>query len=66
MFNKEANIWGTDYNPTNDILRVPMQVNELNEPMELMTIEVVPNATGGAINIIWERINASVQFTMSN
>jgi Protein of unknown function (DUF2911) len=25
MFNKEANIWGTNYDPAHDILRVPMQ-----------------------------------------
>lgn len=65
MFNKEANIWGTDYNPAHDILRVPMQVEQLGEPVELMTIEVVPTAKGGAINVIWERIKASANFTTS-
>lgn len=65
MFNKEANIWGTDYNPAHDVLRVPMQVKQLGEPVELMTIEVVPTAKGGAINVIWERTKASVQFTTS-
>ena len=63
MFNKEANIWGTDYNPAHDILRVPMQVEQLREPVELMTIEVIPTAKGGAINVIWERIKASAHFT---
>jgi hypothetical protein len=65
MFNKEANIWGTDYNPAHDILQVPMQVEQLREPVELMTIEVVPTAKGGAINVIWERIKASAHFTTS-
>lgn len=63
MFNKEANIWGTDYNSAQDVLRVPMQVEQLKEPVELMTIEVVPTAKGGAINVIWERIKASAHFT---
>jgi hypothetical protein len=66
MFNKEANIWGTNYNPVHDILRVPMQTEQLGEPVELMTIEVVPTAKGGSINIIWERIKASAQFTTSH
>lgn len=66
MFNKEANIWGTDYNPAYDILRVPMQVEQLREPVELMTMEVVPTAMGGAINVIWERIKASAHFTTSH
>lgn len=63
MFNKEANIWGTDYNSAHDVLRVPMQVEQLKEPVELMTIEVVPTAKGGAINVIWERTKASAHFT---
>jgi Protein of unknown function (DUF2911) len=66
MFNREANIWGTDYNPAHDVLQVPMQVEHLGEPVELMKIEVVPTAKGGAINIIWERIKASAQFTTSH
>lgn len=63
MFNKEANIWGTQYNPANDVLRVPMQVKQLKEPVELMTIEIVPVIGGGAINVIWENTKASVAFT---
>lgn len=66
MFNKEAYIWGTDYNPAHDILRVSMQVEQLREPVELMTIEVVPAAKGGAINVIWERLKASAHFTTSS
>lgn len=65
MINKEATIWGTDYNAAQDILRVPMQVEQLREPVEVMTIEVVPNSKGGAIHVIWERIKASVNFTES-
>lgn len=66
MFNREANIWGTDYNPAHDILRVRMQAEQLREPVELFTIEVVPTAKGGAINVIWERIKASAHFTTSH
>ena len=66
MFNKEANIWGTDYNPAHDVLRVPMQVVLLNEPVELMTIEVVPKGNDGEINVIWEKTKASAKFTIIN
>lgn len=65
IFNKEANIWGTDYNSAHDVLRVPMQVEQLKEPIELMTIEVAPTAIGGTINVIWEKIKASAHFTTS-
>lgn len=63
MFNKEANIWGTDYNPEFDILRIPMKVEPLKEPVELMTIDVVTTGKGGLINVIWEKLKASVSFT---
>ena len=66
MFNRDANIWGTDYNPARDVLHVPMKVEQLKEPVELMTIEVLPTAKGGAINVIWETIKASAHFTISN
>ncbi|WP_185155625.1 DUF2911 domain-containing protein [Rudanella paleaurantiibacter] len=63
MFNKEANIWGTQYNPAHDVLRVPMQVEQVKEPVDLMTIEVVPVNGGGVIRVLWENTKASVAFT---
>lgn len=63
MINKEVNIWGTEYNPNQDILRVPMKVEDLINPEELMTIEIIPVNTGGVFSIKWERKKASVFFT---
>lgn len=40
-----------------------MQVEQLREPVELMTIEVLPVNGGGAINVVWEKTKASVTFT---
>lgn len=64
MFNKEANIWGTRYNPANDVLKVPMQVEQIKEPVEVMTIEIEPVDKGGIIHIIWEKTKASLPFTV--
>jgi hypothetical protein len=63
MLNKQANIWGTQYDPANDVLRVPMKVKQLQEPVELMTIKIVPVNEGGTLNVIWEKTHASVSFT---
>ena len=63
MFNKDVGIWGTDYDPNHDVLRVPMKVTELSEPVELMTIEVLPFNSGGILNVKWESKIASVHFT---
>jgi len=62
MFNKEANTWGTRYNPASDVLRVPMQIEQLKEPVELMTIDILRVNDGGTINILWEKTKASVAF----
>lgn len=63
MINREANIWGTEYHPENDVLRVPMSVDALDDNVELLTIQVVPADKGGRIVVTWERVRASVAFT---
>jgi len=65
LFNKESNIWGTEYKAENDILRVPMSTTALPENVELLTITVVPADKGGRIEISWEKLSASVAFTTS-
>ena len=66
MFNSQANIWGTEYNPDYDVLRVPMQAGPNSQFTEVMTIEIQPSGSGGHLNIIWENTKASVAFTVKN
>jgi hypothetical protein len=65
LFNKDANIWGTEYNPDHDVLRVPMSAERLPSPAELLTIDVYPSGDGdgGAIEISWDTWKATVRFT---
>ena len=65
MFNKDANIWGTEYNPDHDALRVPMSAERLPSPVESLTIDVHPSGDGGGglIEISWETWKAAVPFT---
>jgi len=62
MFNKQPNIWGTEYKAENDVLRVPMSVEVLQERVELLTIEVVQADKGGRIEVSWEKLKVSVPF----
>jgi hypothetical protein len=65
MLNREVGIWGTEYNPLEDILRVEMKVEDVDQIMELMTIDIKPiNNSAGLIQIGWERKRASVVFTL--
>ena len=40
-----------------------MRVMDEAYPVEMMTIEIVPNSKGGLFTIKWERKKASVFFT---
>jgi hypothetical protein len=65
MFNKQANIWGTEYKAENDVLRVQMSVEALPETVELLTINVVQADKGGRIEVSWDNLKASVPFNTS-
>ena len=64
MLNSEVDIWGTDYDPTKDVLRVPMKVSKLESPVEKMTIELRELAKAGEILVSWENTQASASFTV--
>jgi hypothetical protein len=62
MFNSQADIWGTEYNPAFDVLQVPMRSEQVDELMEELTIQVKPAPQGGVFNVIWEKTKVSVSF----
>ena len=62
MINKKPNVWGTDYDPATDLIRVPMKVEKLPSLVETLTISIIPKENGGTINIDWEYTRASVEF----
>lgn len=61
IFNSRANVWGTEYDATFDVLRVPMRVGAADFT-ETMTISLEPNAGGGKLSVIWENVKASAEF----
>jgi hypothetical protein len=66
MFNKDAEIWGTEYNPDHDVMRIPLTTKRLTTPVELLTIDITPSkdrsGNGGTIDISWDTWKASVPF----
>lgn len=63
IFNKQANIWGTEHNADYDLLKIPMQTQSLDEPVELLTFAIAPADNGGVISFSWDNVKASVGFT---
>lgn len=65
MFNSKTGIWGTEYDASADVLRVPVKVESLPEHVEKLTLSVSPAADGGGVlRIEWEKTRVFVGFKM--
>ncbi len=64
MFNKKTGIWGTDYEPSFDALRVPMKKEVLSSLVEKLKFSITPTPEGGIMSIEWENTKAFVDFSL--
>jgi hypothetical protein len=51
IISKKTKEWGTDYDPTADLARIPMQIGISADPVELFTIGVDPS---GMMSFAWD------------
>jgi hypothetical protein len=65
-FNKKTGIWGTEYDPAADVLRVPLHVESLPAYVETFTLAVLPETGGGVLNAYWENTRLWVRFGNEN
>lgn len=64
IVNRQTGQWGTEYDPAQDQVRIPLQVSALDEPVEQFAIELVPGETGtGTLRMAWENTGLSLPFT---
>jgi hypothetical protein len=65
IVNRQTGQWGTDHDPSQDLVRVPLAGRALGEPLESFTIWLVPDATPagqppeparGVLRFAWERL----------
>ena len=61
IINRATGQWGTDYDKTQDLGRIPMKVAKLREPVEQFTIAIASagDATG-TLTMSWDTTQASV------
>jgi len=64
IVNKQTGQWGTQYDPEQDLGRVPMERSELAEPVERFTFRIEETPEGGVIHLDWDRTRWSVPFTV--
>jgi hypothetical protein len=61
IVNRVTGQWGTDYDKSQDLARLPMKVTTLNESVEQFTIAITPKgATSGVLTMTWDSTQASV------
>ena len=61
IINRVSGQWGTDYDKSQDLARVPMKVTTLEESVEQFTIAIAPNGSrSGMLTMTWDTTQASV------
>ncbi|MFQ5680429.1 MAG: DUF2911 domain-containing protein [Gemmatimonadota bacterium] len=60
IINSQTGIWGTAYDAAHDLVRVPLETEALDAPVERFTMGVRPLEAGGVLELSWDRTRFSV------
>jgi hypothetical protein len=64
IINKQVGQWGTDYDATQDVARIPLHLRTLADPIESLSIYLIPavdpqgaapTTAHGVLKIVWEK-----------
>jgi hypothetical protein len=68
IINKNTGQWGTEYDAQHDLVRVPLRVRQLRDPVESLHIALVPaSATApatGQLRIVWGTADLSTDWAV--
>jgi hypothetical protein len=65
IINKQHGQWGTEYDPAQDLIRLPLTQTALATPVEQFTIALDPSGTtGGTLRLRWAGTEYSIPFTI--
>ena len=64
VINRQVGQWGTVYDEKQDLARIDLRTETLPTPVDLFTISVEPQGTGGVLALAWDRTRAWVPFTI--
>lgn len=62
MLNRQAGQWGTDYDPSRDLLRVAVRPRATRRLVDRFTIRLHVHGSTGTIALAWERTRVVVPF----
>jgi len=63
IVNKQNKQWGTEYHQDQDLARIPMTTTSVSPFVEKFVINIVPQGSGGAIQLVWDTIEGTATFT---
>ncbi len=64
IVSRKTSEWGTDYDQTSDLARLPLTMRKLTTPVEKFTIAIAPRGGGGALRLSWDDREYSIPFTV--
>ncbi len=62
IINRQTGQWGTQYDSSRDLARIPVSVETLAEPVERFTIRIEPINGGGRLIVEWDRFRWTASF----
>ena len=66
IVNKQTGQWGTEYDQSQDLARIPMRVKKVSAPVEQFTIAVEPGRqNAGVLAMTWDTTRAELPFTVA-
>jgi hypothetical protein len=64
IINRQHGQWGTDYDPAQDLVRVPMKSSTAPSPQENFTIGISGSGNDGELRISWDVFEWSIPMTV--
>lgn len=60
IVNRQTGQWGTQYDATQDLVRIPLEVRPVAQPVETFTIRVTPEGDAARLRLLWDDLEATV------
>ncbi|MGH7528010.1 MAG: DUF2911 domain-containing protein [Gemmatimonadales bacterium] len=65
IVNQQTGQWGTDYDGSQDLVRIDLRRESLPAPVERFTIAVEPSGNGGVLRLSWDTTSFALPFTVA-
>lgn len=65
IINKQTGQWGTVYSQAQDLVRIPLTVEQTAAVVEQMAVTLSPAQNGGELAVSWDRTKAKTSFVVA-